>query len=322
MNQTEQGFIPLSSLIPHHFLWLDIMATVLGPTDRPRSKWRRWRSEIKFRWRLRRRESNLRLQGCVLLFLLYALVIEPLRLVVRETTIPLPAWPTELRDLRVTVFSDLHVGPPHITLSRLRSIVAQANGTAADLILLPGDFVETPLGWRMAEPEAIMAELQRLRARIGVFAVLGNHDWWQAPTRMRQALEQAGIRVLENQACKIEHRGRPLWLAGFADEWAGRPKIEETLQQITDGALALAFTHNPALFPRVPARVALLIAGHTHGGQIWLPFIGRPVLRNEPYPFGHFVEGGRHLFVRPGIGTSIFPVRFGVPPEISVLTIR
>jgi len=298
------------------------MATVLGPTDRPRSKWRRWRSEIKFRWRLRRREINRRLLGCVLLLLLYAFVIEPLRLVVRETTLSLPAWPTEIRALRVTVVSDLHVGPPHITLSRLRSIVEEANATEADLILLPGDFVETPLGWRMAEPEAIAAELQRLRARLGVFAVLGNHDWRHAPTRVRQALEQAGIRVLENQAFKIEQRGKPLWLAGIADKWAGEPQIEATMRQITDDAPVIAFTHNPDVFPAIPPRVALTIAGHTHGGQVWLPFIGRPVIRGERYPIGHFVEGERHLFVTPGIGTSIIPVRFGVPPEISVLTIK
>jgi hypothetical protein len=80
--------------------------------------------------------------------------------------------------------------------------------------------------------------------------------------------------------------------------------------------------HNPRIFPQVPARVSLTIAGHTHGGQIWLPYIGRPVISDWPYHIGHIVEGGRHLFVTPGIGTSICPVRFGVPPEISILTIN
>lgn len=289
---------------------------VLGPTDRPISKWRRLRNK----WRRRR--------GIVIFWslisgvLLYGFVIEPIRLVTSRTTIDLPAWPEEFRDLRVTVFSDLHVGPPHITLARLRRIVEKANATEADLILMPGDFVETALGWRMAEPEEIAAELKRLRAKAGVFATLGNHDWWYDPTRVRQAFEKEGIRVLDDEATKIEHQGKTFWLAGFADKWRGHPSIEETLKQITDDAPAIAFTHNPELFPAIPARISLTIAGHTHGGQIWLPFIGRPVISDQPYAIGHFIEGARHLFVTPGIGTSIFPVRFGVPPEISLLTIK
>jgi predicted MPP superfamily phosphohydrolase len=288
---------------------------VLGPTDRPRSKWRRYRNK----WRRRRGRIILLPLICVLL---YGFVIEPMRLVMRKTTITLTACPAEFRDLRVTVFSDLHVGPPHITLARLRSIVEKANATEADLILMPGDFVQTPLGWRMAEPEAIAAELKRLRAKAGVFAVLGNHDWWYDPTRVRRALEKEGIRVLDNQAVKIEHRGKTFWLAGFADAWAGHPNIEGTLRQITDDGPVIAFTHNPQIFPSIPARVSLTIAGHTHGGQIWLPFIGRPVISDWPYAIGHIIEGGRHLFVTPGIGTSIWPVRLGVPPEISLLTIK
>jgi predicted MPP superfamily phosphohydrolase len=288
---------------------------VLGPTDRPISKWRRRLNK----WR--RRPGRI-IFWPLIGVLLYGFVIEPMRLVMRKTTITLPACPAEFRDLRVTVFSDLHVGPPHITLARLRNIVEKANATEADLILMPGDFVETPLGWRMAKPEEIAAELKRLRAKAGVFAALGNHDWWYDSNRVRRALEKEGVRVLDNQAVKIERQGKTFWLAGFADAWAGHPNIEETLKQITDDAPVIAFTHNPEIFPRIPARVALTIAGHTHGGQIWLPFIGRPVISDWPYAIGHIIEGGRHLFVTPGIGTSICPVRFGVPPEISLLTIK
>jgi predicted MPP superfamily phosphohydrolase len=288
------------------------MEQVLGPTDRPISKWRRSRGKILFR----------SLQALSLLLLLYAFAIEPMRLVTRKTTITLPAWPEEFRDLRVVAFSDLHVGPPHVTLANLRRIVERANANEADLILMPGDFVQTALGWRIAEPEAIAEELKSLRAKAGVFATLGNHDWWYDPTRVRLALEKEGIRVLDNQAVSIERNGKTFWLAGLADEWEGRPNIEETLKQVTDNAPVIAFTHNPELFPRIPPRIALTIAGHTHGGQIALPFIGRPVISDMPYAIGHIIEDGRHLFVTPGIGTSIFPVRFGVPPEISVLTIN
>lgn len=288
------------------------MKPLFGSTDRPLSKWRRWRGRIIF-WSL---------ASCVLLPLVYAFAIEPFRLVVRKTTITLPAWPQELRGLRVAVLSDLHVGPPHITLARLRRIVERANATDADLILLPGDFMQTALGWRIAEPEAIAAELKGLRAKAGVFATLGNHDWWYNPTRVRRAFEKAGLLLLENQATRISHNGKTFWVAGLADDWEGNPNVEATLQQVTDNAPIILFTHNPDLFPTIPARIALTIAGHTHGGQIWLPLIGRPVIPDQPYAIGHIVEGGRHLFVTPGIGTSILPVRFGVPPEISLLTIN
>lgn len=289
---------------------------VLGPTDRPIGNWRRWRNNW-LRWR-----GGIIFLSLIIGVPLYAFVIEPMRLVIRTVAITLPAWPGEFRDLRVAVFSDLHVGPPHITLTRLRGIVEKANATEADLILMPGDFVETPLRWRMAEPEEIAAELKRLRAKAGVFATLGNHDWWYNAARVREAFEKEGIRVLDNQAVKIEHRGKTFWVAGFADAWAGHPNIEGTLRRITDDAPVIAFTHNPQIFPSIPARVSLTIAGHTHGGQIWLPFIGRPVISDWPYHIGHIVEGGKHLFVTPGIGTSICPVRLGVPPEISILTIK
>jgi uncharacterized protein len=288
---------------------------ILGPTDRPLSKWRRWRKKWR-QWR------GFIFWSPIIGVLLYAFVIEPMRLVERRTEIILQSWPAEFRGFRVTVFSDLHVGPPHITLRKLRGIVEKANATESDLILMPGDFVDTPLRWRMAAPEEIAAELKKLRAKAGVFAVLGNHDWWYDGGRVNRAFEKEGIRVLDNQAVKIEHRGKAFWLAGFADAWASHPNIEETLRQITDDAPVIAFTHNPQIFPRVPARVALTIAGHTHGGQIWLPYIGRPVISDWPYHVGHIVEGGRHLFVTSGIGTSIFPVRLGVPPEISILTIN
>jgi hypothetical protein len=94
---------------------------------------------------------------------------------------------------------------------------------------------------------------------------------------------------------------------------------------VSDDAPVLAFTHNPDVFPHVPARVALTIAGHTHGGQVVLPLLGRPLVPSaygQRYAIGHVEEDGRHLFVSSGLGTSIFPVRFGVPPEISIVVVR
>jgi predicted MPP superfamily phosphohydrolase len=154
--------------------------------------------------------------------------------------------------------------------------------------------------------------------------VLGNHDWWYDGARVRRALEANGIKVLENETAKLDVRGMPLWLAGLADLWTRTPLIYETTEAIPESDAIIALTHNPDIFPRLPQRVALMIAGHTHGGQIRLPFIGpivQPSRVSAAYTRGHVIENGHHLFVTTGIGTSIFPVRVGVPPEIVLLTL-
>jgi predicted MPP superfamily phosphohydrolase len=279
----------------------------------------------KRRWP-RGRIILLSLVGGALLLAIYGFFFEPDRLVLRQTNVTLPDWPGAFKGLRVAVFSDLHAGSPHITMNKIRRVVGMANATQPDLILLPGDFViQNVFGGQFIEPEHFAAELKNLKARDGVFATLGNHDWWYNAPRTKQALERAGIRVLENQAFKIERGGSAIWLAGLGDEWEGRPDISGTLKQVTDQSPVIAFTHNPDLFPAIPSRIALTIAGHTHGGQVALPFIGRPIVPSkfgQRYAIGHIIENDKHLFVTPGIGTSILPVRFGVPPEISLLTIN
>jgi hypothetical protein len=153
---------------------------------------------------------------------------------------------------------------------------------------------------------------------LGVFAVLGNHDWWYDGDRVGKALTDAGIQVLENRAIHVGH----IWLGGIADFWTREPDVAGTLQQVSSDDPIVLITHNPDIFPDVPPRVSLTLAAHTHGGQVNLPVIGRVVTTSRlGYVAGEYVEQGRHLFVTTGIGTSIFPVRLGVPPEIVILTV-
>lgn len=255
---------------------------------------------------------------------LWAFVIEPNRLTVNEVTINLPNWPQSFEGLRIALISDLHVGSPYIDVAKLQRIVQTINATQPDLILLAGDFMVTSRVHKAVEPEAIAAELKNLRARFGVFVVLGNHDWWYGGERVMRAFNEAGLRVLENDVAQIQYQGKSLWIDGIADAWTRKPDITGTLQKITDDGPIIALTHNPDIFPSIPARVSLTLAGHTHGGQVNIPFIGRPQVPSQygqRYAIGHIVEDNRHLFVTPGIGTSIMPVRFRVPPEISLLTI-
>ncbi len=116
-----------------------------------------------------------------------------------------------------------------------------------------------------------------------------------------------------------------MWLIGIADLWTRKPDIPGALQNVNGDDPVILLTHNPDVFPGVPARVALTLAGHTHGGQVCLPLVGRPVVPSkfgQRYAMGHVVEDGRHLFVSGGLGTSIIPVRFRVPPEIVLMTLR
>ena len=252
---------------------------------------------------------------------LWAFGIEPGMLVVRHPRLELPGWPSEMR---IAALSDLHIGSPHVGLDKLRTIVERTNAESPDLVVLLGDFVLGGPGGRheaiFVEPEKTAAELKKLRAPLGVYAVLGNHDWWYDGDRVRTALTDAGIPVLENRAV---HVGKRFWLGGIADLWTRKPDVAGTLAQVMNDDPVVLITHNPDIFPDVPDRVSLTIAGHTHGGQVYLPVVGTLVTTSRlGYNAGDFFERGRHLFVTTGIGTSIVPVRFGMPPEIVILTLN
>jgi predicted MPP superfamily phosphohydrolase len=249
--------------------------------------------------------------------------VEPASLHNATYRLDLPRWPAACLGLRVAVLADLHTGSPFNGLDKLDEIVALTQKAKPDLVLLAGDYViDSVKGGRFVPPREIAARLARLRAPLGVHAVLGNHDWWNGAAKVRTALEGAGIPVLDDKAVPLAKGACRFWLAGLADLWEGKPDVRRALQDVPPGAAVLAFTHNPDLFPAIPANVALTVAGHTHGGQVRVPLYGpviTPSRHGKRYAQGHIVERDRHLFVSPGLGTSIIPVRFLVPPEVSVL---
>lgn len=256
----------------------------------------------------------------------WALLIEPNRLIIHEETIALSAWPNALGQLRIAAISDLHAGSPFIDESKLRVIVDKTNATQPDVIVLLGDFMVAD-NWHSEriEPEVIAGVLSSLKAPLGVYAVLGNLDWRYSEERVRAALEGVGIRVMDNDVAHLRHNGLPFWIVGIADAWSASDDIQGTAARVTRGEPVIGLTHNPDILPRLPALFHLTLAGHTHGGQVNLPFLGRRMVPSEfgqRYAAGHVEEDGKHLFVTTGIGTSIFPIRFRVPPEIAVLTVR
>ena len=276
-----------------------------------------------------RRRKRLRIALVAILLVMvcvaaWAFVIGPNRLVVREATITMERWPSTLWNLKIVVLSDIHAGGLYLDERKLRLIVQRTNELQPDLILIAGDFISGGRGHHDMAPEVFGPLLKDFRAPLGVYAVLGNHDWWYDGQRVRRVLEANGIKVLENEVAKVDARGTSFWLVGLADLWTRPQSIGETIAQVPARAPMIALTHNPDIFPQLPPEVSLLLAGHTHGGQVQLPFIGTIVSVSrygDRYVSGHIVENGRHLFVTTGIGTSIYPVRFFVPPEIVLLTL-
>jgi len=255
-----------------------------------------------------------------------AFVVEPGRLVVNRQELRLPRWPAELSGVRVAFISDLHVGSPHWGRSHLHELVMRVNAEQPDLILLGGDYMINDIWFGSpVAADSIGAELGQLRAPLGVFAVLGNHDWWNNGPKVRAAFEARGVTVLDDEVRRLHFGGKSFCLLGVRDETERLRSAQKELELALPGMPLLVLVHEPDIFPLLDERATLTLAGHTHGGQVDLPLIGRPIVPSRfgsRYAAGHVVEGGRHLFVTTGVGTSIIPVRFRVPPEIALLTLR
>lgn len=189
---------------------------------------------------------------------------EPGRILVREIELTLPTR-TGLPDgIRVALLADLHVGSHRNGLAQLGENVQLTNHAKPDLVVLLGDYLVTgAVGGSKILPEPIAEILGKLRSPGGTFAVLGNHDWWFDGTRTREALEAAGIRVLENEAASVPVRGKTVWLGGLADVITRQVDIPGTLQSASPQEPLILLTHSPDVFPQVPERVSLTLAGHT-----------------------------------------------------------
>lgn len=274
----------------------------------------------------------------------YGFAIEPLwRLKTVTRRITPQNWPDGL-SLKIVALADLHACEPWMTADRIGRICEAANALQPDIVLLLGDYISSMDLRTASVPESVWAnELSALSAPLGVHAIQGNHDWWgdeavqisgSGKTMAAQALEKVGISVFENEAIRLQKDQQPFWLAGLSSQWALKPgkrygrkrmigldDLDGTLSGINDNGPVLLMAHEPDIFPQVPERVSLTLSGHTHGGQVRL-FGYSPVVPSRygnRFAYGHIIEDGRNLVVSGGLGCSILPVRFGAPPEITVV---
>jgi predicted MPP superfamily phosphohydrolase len=277
--------------------------------------------------------SLLGLAGASVSTAAYGFWVEPgWRLALAEYRLTPPRWPHGLK-MRVALIADLHAGEPFMPVERIDHIVARTNALKPDLVLLLGDYLaDHRFVTREARPEQTLACLAALTAPLGVYGILGNHDYWyDRATRFRAAFTTVEIPLLENDVARVATPAGPIFLAGTASMLAGHPDnparslddVPATLAKVPFGAPVLLAVHEPDQFVGVPGRVSLTVAGHTHGGQVrlfgWSPLV--PSHYGNRFAYGHIEEGGRHLVVSGGLGVSTLPVRFGVPPEITLLTL-
>jgi uncharacterized protein len=256
----------------------------------------------------------------------YAAAIESGRLVTASYRLTPPGW--HRGHLTVAAIADVHAGGPNMTVAHIRRLVNATNALRPDLVVLLGDYVaDHRFITETVPPDVWAGEFTRLTAPLGVWAILGNHDWRHDVGAVRRAFDKVGIPCLENRAVLLGQSDTRFWIAGLGDQIAhrgrgkfrGEDDLPGTLDQVTTDHPVILLAHEPDIFVHVPPRVSLTLAGHTHGGQIRIPLLWPsfvPSRYGARFAYGHIVETGRHMIVSGGLGTSIVPLRLGMPPEI------
>lgn len=262
--------------------------------------------------------------------MLYGVAVVPRQLDVVNHDIALRNLPASCENTSIDFVSDTHTGSLNNGVDNLDRVVNMLIQSDSKVVLLGGDYVIlSVLGGTYVSSDKLVTHLKPLTQAKPVYAVLGNHDWWKNGADVTKHLQEAGVTVLEDESREINVGDCKLWIAGIGDLDEARHDVPKTFADIpNDATPVIALMHNPMLFPQVPERAELTLAGHTHGGQINLPVVGSPAFWFKHDQYSAYINGlyakrnGQQLFVTPGIGTSIMPMRLGVPPEISRITLR
>lgn len=254
-----------------------------------------------------------------------------------EVEVGLKQLPSSFEGLRIGQITDIHAGPL-VPRHLIREGVDLLMANRPDLIVLTGDFMNgkrTPLsgngGFKKRHYEYCIDELRRLNAPMGVFGVLGNHDFWSGEEMVSSIisdLDGIGIRILRNKAVSLEKDGQHLYIIGVDDYWEDSCDLSLAIRNIPDQSCRILLSHNPDVNQEISLleeRIDLVISGHTHGGQVVLPVVGFPYLASpfgQKYRSGLVRDGERQSYISCGLGYCLVPIRLNCPPDVSVLTLR
>jgi hypothetical protein len=246
-------------------------------------------------------------------------ISEPFMLSIERQEIFFRRLPRQLEGLRIVHLSDFHYGPL-VNPDHLKRAVRAANELRPDLIALTGDYISHDRAYAAPCAEVI----GQLRARHGIYAVLGNHDHWTDAALIADLFRAEHVRVLINEGTRVDLRGAAFWLAGVDDTMVGLEDLSLALAGSRDDEFKLLLAHNPIILRRAArANVDLVLSGHTHGGQVtWRSERSRSGRPRRRLLRGLGRRGNTQIYVTRGLGTVVLPIRYGCPPEISVLELR
>ena len=252
--------------------------------------------------------------GLFCILFLYATLIEPYLLKITHYKLKNET----LSGNKIIFASDFHFGTNPLENYRLKKILQTIKCQNANLILLGGDYVKGHTKTTAISPKELAAFLQEIPHP--VYAILGNHDSYYGKDDILQIFKQASVPVLDNENRQIILRGKKIAIAGLADYYTDEPNLQKAMKGMGDVVILL--THTPDILAQNNIKADLILAGHTHGGQVVLPLIGAPVVPlddNKKYRYGLFYEKSTPIIVSSGLGTSLLPVRFNNVPEIVVI---
>ena len=249
-----------------------------------------------------------------------AAFIEPNDLVVERSKVRVRGLPSSLDGFRIVLLSDIHLHP-FTQIGLIHEAVEKVNRLQPDLILLGGDYV-----YSTAEAAYELAPaLARLNAKHGLFCIFGNHDHYCGVKTVGAAFRRSGLKLLVNQGLPISVNRGSFYLAGLDSVCAGQPDLHAAIQGRREDQPLILLAHEPDPIDvfRFQAPIALQLSGHSHGGQVRLPFIGPLILPvfAERYPNGLYRVGDSQVYTSRGIGVIKVPFRFDCPPEITEITL-